>query len=394
MKKALFIFMIFAMTLQIAFAQRGRIVTVYLHNGSVLKGEISKLPNEERFKIQTPNGSVILFTSNAVRDILYEDGTRPGGAGNQPQVQPQGANRGYPLQNQPYPPQNQPNQAFRPNQPDPNQPAGAQSQNNRPLRAEPEPEEELMEEEAYDDDEFYDDSELDMDMDLGLDMDLGEETKKPSKTPAQAAPAYATHPSDFVPGYHGFIDFGYVIGMGDSLHTFNRIEATITQGYQFTPAIFAGLGAGAHLYSDSVPLRRVVNNKELSSALSYVFPLFVDFRYNFSTGRIRPFAGLKTGYGIGLLKTVSTEIKEEGGSVNRIEYKAEALGLYLAPSVGVKFMIGRSLAFNLSAGYSVQFYSDNFYKKEADGSTPVVPAVIVKQTANMGGLSLRAGLEF
>ena len=373
--------MMFAMTLQIAFAQRGRIVTVYLHNGSVLKGEISKLPNEERFKIQTPNGSVILFTSNAVRDILYEDGTRPGAA-NQPQTQPQGADRGG------YPPQNQPNQAFRPNQPDPNRAAGAaQSQTNRPLRAEPE--EELLEEEAYEDDEFYDDSNLDMDMDL----DLGEETKKPSKTPAQA-PAYATLPSDFVPGYQGFIDFGYVIGMGDSLHAFNRIEATITQGYRFTPSLFAGLGAGAHLYSDSVPLRRVVNNKELTGALSYVFPLFVYLRYNFSTGRIRPFAGLKTGYGVGLLKTVSTEIKEEGGSVNRIEYKAEALGLYLAPTVGVKFMIGRSLAFNLSAGYSLQFYSDNFYKKEADGATPVVPATIVKQTASMGGVSLRAGLEF
>ena len=288
MKKALFVLLMFAMTLQIAFAQRGRTVTVYLLNGSVLKGEISKLPNEERFKIQTPNGSVILFTSSAVRDILYEDGTRPG-AGNQPQTQPQpqGANRGYaPAQNQPYPP-NQQNQQYRQNQPNPGQAAETQSQNNRVVRVEPE--EEFTEEDVYDD-EYYDDPEMELDMDP--DPELGKETKRTSRTVAQA-PAYANRSYDFVSGYHGFIDFGYVIGLGDSLRAFNRIEATITQGYRFTPSIFAGLGAGAHLYSDSVPMMRIVNNKELVSSLSYAFPVFIDFRYNFSTGRMIPFAGLK-----------------------------------------------------------------------------------------------------
>jgi hypothetical protein len=41
----------------------------------------------------------------------------------------------------------------------------------------------------------------------------------------------------------------------------------------------------------------------------------------------------------------------------------------------------------------MQLYGENFYKKEADGS-PVVPAIIIKQTSYMGGVSIKAGLEF
>jgi hypothetical protein len=370
MKKALFVLMIFALTLQVAFGQRGRIVTVYLHNGSVIKGEISKLPNEERFKIQTPNGSVILFTSSAVRDILYEDGTRPG-VTNQPNQ----------LQLAPPYQQDQPNrQQYQPNQPTLRQPAETQSQNSEVVRIEPE--EELIEEDIYDDEEeVYGDPDL---------LYLDEETKSAPKTTPRT-PAPVNNFSDFVPGYHGFLDFGYVIGLGDSLHAFNRMELTITQGYQFTPSIFIGLGTGVHLYSDSVRMGRIVNNEDSYSSLSYAFPIFVDFRYNFSTGRIRPFAGLKAGYGIGLSKTISIQPKTEGdlGSINRTEYKAEGLGFYVAPSIGVKFMIGRSLAINAGLGYSMQLYNDESLKKKEDGEP-----VIVKQTNNIGGVSLKVGLEF
>ncbi|MDR1556287.1 MAG: hypothetical protein LBS88_04550 [Tannerellaceae bacterium] len=383
MKKALFVLMMFALTLQLSFAQRGRIVTVYLHNGSVIKGAISKLPNEERFQIQTPNGSVILFTSSAVRDILYEDGTRPG-ANNQPQYQ-QGANRGNLPPNQSYPPNqqtqpNQPNQ--RPYQPNQRQVAEAQPQNNEVVRVEPE--EELTEEDVYDE-EVYDEEIYD----LNLDEKPANNRRTAAQTPAPVTPSF-----DFVPGYHGFIDFGYVIGLGDSLHAFNRMEFTITQGYQFTPSLFVGLGVGAHLYSDSVRMGRIVNNKELTSTLSYAFPLFVDFRYNFMTGRIIPFADLKAGYSIGVLKTISLEQKADGtGTINKTEYKAESLGFYVSPSVGVKLMIGRSLAINMGIGYSVQLYNENSYKRDENGVF-VVPSVIVKQMNNMGGVSLKAGLEF
>jgi hypothetical protein len=192
---------------------------------------------------------------------------------------------------------------------------------------------------------------------------------------------------DFVPGYHGIIDFGYTLGMGDSLHSFSRMEFTITQGYQFSPSLFVGLGTGVHLYSDSVRLRKIVNGEEVNNCyLSYVFPVFADIRYNFSNGNIKPFIALKAGYSVGLSKTES-ETQTETGRSKKTEYKAESLGFYVAPSIGVKFMIGRSMAFSLGAGYSMQMYGSETFKPDNNN-------IKLKTTDIMGGVTLKAGLEF
>jgi hypothetical protein len=382
MKKTLWVLVVLAIAMQVAFAQRGRVVTIYFHNGSVVKGEISKLSNEERFKVQTPNGSVFLFTSHEVRDILYEDGTRPGG-GNM-QYRPQTQQPNQIRQQQTYPPVSQPNQGNQPyqlqqqpqQQPQRQQSTEMQQQNNQVVT-------EQEDEYLIEDEEFYDE-----DSDFILEDTETETPAKPrskSKTPP-AAPTVSN--SDFVPGYHGFVDFGYTIGMGDSAHAFNRMELTITQGYQFSPSLFVGLGTGIHLYSDSVPLRKIVDKKPVVSSLSYVFPIFVDLRYNFSDGKIKPYAALKAGYGIGLSKTFSETVNSETGQRSRkTEYKAETLGFYVAPTVGVKFMLGRSLAFNLGAGYSVQLYNDVTLK-------PGTTNTSIKKTDMMGGVTLKAGLEF
>ncbi|MDR1918262.1 MAG: hypothetical protein LBQ65_01290 [Tannerellaceae bacterium] len=352
------------MALQVAFAQGGRVVTIYFHNGSVIKGEISKLPNEERFKIQTPNGSVFLFTSSEVRDILYDDGTRPGG------------NRGYapqgttPPGNQAYnqaPPQQSYQQPYQQNRVSP--PAAAPSRNNQVVRVEPE--EEVYEEDVYDDS-----------------YELAEDDSQTPSPAATQAPKTADL-TGFVPGYHGFVDFGYTLGMGDSIHAFNRMELTITQGYQFTPALYVGFGTGVHLYADSVPVSKIVNGDVLVSSLSYAFPVFVDFRYNFSNGKIRPFAALKGGYSIGLFKSYSEKLDESTGqTLKRTETSAEALGFYVSPSVGAKFMLGRYLAFNLALGYSMQFKTDKT-TEERDGNT-----LSITKMEPLGGVTLKAGLEF
>ncbi|MDR1259255.1 MAG: hypothetical protein LBK65_08280 [Tannerellaceae bacterium] len=375
MKKILFIFIVLAMALQVAFAQRGRIVTIYFHNGSVVKGELSKLPNEEKFRLQTANGSVFLFTSQEVKDVRYEDGTRPG-AGNRQQYQQQPPQQQYPQQQQTYPPSYQQNQGNQPQQLNrQQQQSGVQSQNSRVIRVDPE--EELIEEDVYDD-EYYDD------YDYALDEDM-EET--PVRTPRQAVRDNAEPNAGFVPGYHGIIDFGYTFGMGDSIHAFSRMEFTITQGYQFSPSLFVGVGTGVHLYSDSVRLNKIVDGMEVPNCyLSYVFPVFVDIRYNFSNGKIKPFAALKAGYSIGLSKTES-ETQTEAGRSKKTEYKAESLGFYVAPSIGVKFMIGRSMAFSLGAGYSMQMYGSETFKPDNNN-------VILKKADVMGGVTLKAGLEF
>jgi hypothetical protein len=416
MKRALFILVIFITTLQIGFAQGGRVVTVYFHNGSIIKGEISKLPNEERFRIKTPNGSIVLFTSSEVKDVLYEDGTRPGAnASTQRYAQQQPQPRQPQPQYQTVSPRvsqlmHQPTQPAQPAQPQ--APAGKeaaqQSQSHPDNRQTPpaevqsrwQSEEEAASEEEYGefDDEEYIDEESD---DVPVDDKKAVSDKAPAPAPAPSQSAVAM---GFMPGYHGYIDFGHTMGMGDSIHAFNRMELSITQGYQFTPSLFAGLGAGVHLYSDSVPLNRIDADGIVSHpTFSYIFPVFVDLRYSLNLPkmqRVKPFAALKAGYGIGLVRTFSTSKNEANEEISKTLYEAQPLGFYVAPAIGVKYMITRSIAINAGVGYSMQFYDDESIKTVEPGGepdpTPTTEAggTVIKKMDFLGGLTMKVGLEF
>ncbi|MDR1344982.1 MAG: hypothetical protein LBJ39_06475 [Tannerellaceae bacterium] len=409
MKKALFIFIVFAMALQVAFAQRGRIVTIYFHNGRVVKGELSKLPNEERFRLQTLDGSVFLFTSRDVREVLYEDGTRPGVNQQQPpqqQYQQRPPQQQYPQQQQQYqqypqqqqqyqqsPPQQQyqqQQQAYPPAyqnqgvQPQQQQQLNRQQQNVRP-QGNAAGEAEQIEEEVYDesyDDEYEDEYDEYDDMEV-IDQKPSRQSQRSGKRNAE----YQDEPNTgFIPSAHLAIDFGYTLGMGDSIHAFSRTEVTISMGYQFTPSLFVGAGTGIHLYSDSVKLDKILDGRPVDNCyLSYVFPVFADVRYTFSNGKIKPFAALKAGYSMGLSKTTSVT-QTDGVTSRKTEYKAESLGLYLAPSIGAKFMLG-PVALNIGAGYSMQMYN-------SETLSPTKEGVKIKKMDIMGGVTLRAGLEF
>lgn len=141
-----------------------------------------------------------------------------------------------------------------------------------------------------------------------------------------------------ITGYRGFVDFGYTVGLGD--YGVGRIELTTSHGYQFNPYFFAGIGTGIHYYVQGV-------NTPL-------IPFFADLRGNFLEGPVVPFIGLKLGYSCSI---------DDG-------FYGE--GFYAAPSAGVKFMLGNRSAINLSFGYSAQ---------KSDG-------------INMGGFSIKAGIEF
>lgn len=150
-------------------------------------------------------------------------------------------------------------------------------------------------------------------------------------------------------GYRGFVDVGYTIGTGD--YSAGRIELTTSHGYQFNPYIFLGGGTGLQIFHE---------------AECTAMPLFVDFRVNFKKGAIVPFAGVKTGYTF------------------MLNDDTDDLGFYCAPSVGVKFMTNHRMAVNLSLGYTVQLfdynYKDYYYYYYA--------------TKNLGGVSIKLGLEF
>jgi hypothetical protein len=139
--------------------------------------------------------------------------------------------------------------------------------------------------------------------------------------------------------YRGFVDIGYTIGIRTDINC-GRLELTTSQGYQFNPYLFLGLGVGAHYFIGPE---------------SYAMPIFADIRANFSRGKVIPFSGLKIGYVAG-----------------------ERNGLYLNSFVGGKFMITSKFAFNLSFGYTYQYAEDwsNFDDED------------------ISGLSIKLGIEF
>lgn len=157
-------------------------------------------------------------------------------------------------------------------------------------------------------------------------------------------------------GYAGFVDFGYTFGIGGN--GLSRMEGTTSHGYIFKGQLFLGLGTGAHLFM------KESNNVTL-------IPVFADVRYNFLGGKIVPFVGLKAGYSIGLTNTIKS---------------GTASGIYIAPSVGVKYRITKRIAGNITLGYSTQYL--NYQYSQGIGQS------LGSQKGYSGGFTIKLGFEF
>jgi hypothetical protein len=378
MKRIFFIFILFAMALQVAFAQRGREVTIYFRNGNVAKGELTKLPNDERYRLQQPNGRIVLFYSNEVKDITYEDGTRPGASAPQQNQQrnPQQNQQAYPQQNQQRNPQ-QNQQAYPQQNQQRNNNQAVPQQGRQPVR------EETVDEysDDYDDEMLYDED--------GYEIPTN---KKAAKKQATANEQATSEPPMFdITGPRGFIDFGYTTGMGSPQTKASRMEITASYGAQLNPSLFIGIGLGVHLYNDTVYHRFNSDASVLtpndSSFTKMAIPIFADVRYNFSNGRFVPYVGLKLGYSIGIKTVLSKDTQPTNGVfVNRKETSASGLGFYIAPAFGVKYMMGSSLALNLSIGYTMQLFEYDYLDYTQN--------LHITKVEPMGGATFKVGVEF
>lgn len=171
--------------------------------------------------------------------------------------------------------------------------------------------------------------------------------------------SYAAGRYSFKPerGYHGFLDFGYTIGTGD-FHGIGRTDFSTSHGYQFNPYFFLGAGVG-YQYCDKADFG--------------VIPVFLDARYNMMKGRITPFLGLKAGY--------SFDTGYDGD-----ELSEGGLGFYCVPSVGVRIILRRNFAANLSLGYTHQVIDYDDYASRGYG--------IYGDKESWEGVSIKAGIEF
>lgn len=155
-------------------------------------------------------------------------------------------------------------------------------------------------------------------------------------------------PVNDIRGYRGFVDMGYIAGLGT--YGSDGIEINTSHGYQFNEHFFVGGGLGIHYHGDY----------DVATV-----PVFVEGRANFIKGRIAPFASVRVG--------VSAIVDDD-----------EPGGFYFSPSVGARFAFRRNLALYLLTGYNLQMAEFYFYT----GSSSWY------DTKNIGGLTFKFGIEF
>lgn len=141
------------------------------------------------------------------------------------------------------------------------------------------------------------------------------------------------------PGYRGFVDFGYTLGVGDFGKNVDRVSLTTSHGYQIIPQLFAGVGVGVNYFYDEE---------------AFGLPIFAHFRSDILNNDITPFVELKVGYSL-----------------------LDVKGFYLNPAIGCRFSVSDNIALNLSLGYTVQKADYVYFGKQ-----------------NCGGLDFRFGIDF
>lgn len=147
-------------------------------------------------------------------------------------------------------------------------------------------------------------------------------------------------------GYRGLFDLGYSVSTDVS--ELDRLELATSQGYQFNPYLFLGVGGGVSYFYDQS---------------SVCFPVFINPRVDFNTGKISPFIDLKGGYTFG----------------------EDVEGLYISPSAGARFALTNGGVVNFSVGYTLQ---------EAEVLIDYNSYYMSTIRRNIGAITLKIGFDF
>lgn len=367
MQRILYVLILFALTAQCALAQQRAITTVHLKNGSVVKGKVFRSKTSDRIKAETPDGSIVMFTENAIKEIVKETYT--------PSSMQEAESTVY-LQN-----------GSIINGKVTKSRDGSRMKVDTPSGSVVYFTERTVKEiTAFGDDAGFEDFAATTPRQrtqTQAQRDPGRQTTAQQPAPA----AYEEAPKQS--GYRGILEAGYTMKMGEI--STSRIEITTSHGYQMNNRLFIGVGLGANLYNgDGLYYKGVspwANEKGStldSMNVSITIPVFVDFRVDFlDKGSVRPFAGVKAGYTMGFQASELSTVND-GKTYNKKETKLAGIGIYAQPSVGVKFMVGNSAAVNLSVGYAIQTF-EHYY---------VIDGTQYKKQKNNGGVNIRVGFEF
>ena len=146
-------------------------------------------------------------------------------------------------------------------------------------------------------------------------------------------------------GYKGFVDVSYAFGVGHL--NLDRAEFSTIHGYQFNPYLFLGMGVGVNYY---------LHNSD------GVVPIFANVKGTFLKGNITPFLDMRLGYSVG-----------------------DVEGVYVNPSLGCRFGVGKRTGINISLGYTLQ-------RSEPYGE--YIQSDLKSNSLNLGGVNFRIGFDF
>lgn len=151
-------------------------------------------------------------------------------------------------------------------------------------------------------------------------------------------------------GYRGYVGVGTAFNIEDTniIDVFGAAyEVTTTHGYQFSPHFFLGAGMAV----------QYVSTMEVTQV-----PLFGEAKFSLLKKWVTPFVDFKAGYTV---------------SKNK--------GVYLNPTVGVRFGFSRHFGMNVSVGYS--YHGDAFDGERYLGMGD-------KCNGNFNALNFRVAFDF
>lgn len=199
-------------------------------------------------------------------------------------------------------------------------------------------------------------------------------------------------------GFKGFIDIygGTFFGGGKTFTSnnnsgFHNIKTdltfglNVTEGYQFTPFLFAGIGFGGYTtltgYTDDYYgyRERAFN--------AFYFPFYADARWNLNlNSRITPFVDVKIGYQLGFKLNPGDLDDWHSSESLYMKYKN---GVYFQPSVGVRFGNPKA-GFNLGIAYNAAI-GRKFYKKTVENDKKVFTEI---GSSSQGAFLITFGADF
>lgn len=138
----------------------------------------------------------------------------------------------------------------------------------------------------------------------------------------------------------------------------NSIRLQMTHGYQITERFSAGIGAGYVFYSDPLDL----------------VPVYIDFIYQLSGGKVAPFLQFKLGSSISILRDHNSEPDRHKG------------GAMLNPALGLQITNGTGSGIYFSAGFNLD---NSAIEQDAFGGRIIKEAISYRSISLGFGLILR-----